>query len=234
MYIKTPDGGFYVNNENFIVDYEQNKVDIKNTTGITGNYLTLDGGRMKAGATISGTDTLEISLVNKDVSSVLGLSPEGLTISNETNDIPTSSIRVIHEIIEIKGNDTTVTVNGNGVTLNGANLIGVGSIVGNDNEIAIENDIDMNNHKISGIADATEPNDVLNKKVADASYATKSEIQNFITNDELPQLATTIVAGIVKQGENVPKSIGASDTVLENTVNALIDSLINAGIIASS
>lgn len=74
----------------------------------------------------------------------------------------------------------------------------------------------------------------MNKTTADTTYATKTEIADFITNDDLPVLATTSVAGIVKQGVNVPAASGGSDTATEATLNALITSLVNAGIIASA
>lgn len=92
----------------------------------------------------------------------------------------------------------------------------------------------MNNHKITNVANPEAGNDVMNKTTADATYATKNEITNFITNDDLPVLATTSIAGIVKQGTAVSDSSGATDTTLETTVNALLASLRAAGIIAST
>lgn len=65
---------------------------------------------------------------------------------------------------------------------------------------------------------------------ADATYATKAEIANFITNDKLPTAATTSVAGIVKQAAAVTD---ASDNAV-TTINELLVSLRNAGILASS
>lgn len=232
--IKTPDGGFYVDDTQFTVDYQTNIVSLKNGSG-SGDYLTLDGGMMNPDAVISGEDSLEISLASGNKSAVIGLSAEGTTISNETSDSPTASIRVIENVIEVKANDTTVTMNGSGVNLGGASVSGVTSITGQDSgEVTIETVLDMNNHKITNVANPEAGNDVMNKTTADTTYATKTEIADFITNDDLPVLATTSVAGIVKQGVAVSDSSGATDTALEGTVNALLASLRAAGIIAST
>ena len=80
-------------------------------------------------------------------------------------------------------------------------------------------------------ADANiQANDAMNKATADTTYATKAEIANFITNDKLPTAATTSVAGIVKQAAAVTD---ASDNAV-TTINELLVSLRNAGILASS
>lgn len=190
---------------------------------------------MNPDAVISGEDTLEISLASGDKSAVIGLSAEGATISNETSDVPTASIRVIENVIEVKANGTTVTMNSSGIALGGASVSGVSSITGQDSgEVTIETVLDMNNHKITNVANPEAGGDAMNKTTADATYATKTEIADFITNDNLPVLATTSVAGIVKQGTAVPDSSGATDTALEGTVNTLLASLRAAGIIAST
>ena len=90
--------------------------------------------------------------------------------------------------------------------------------------------MDLNNHKITNLGAPTEANDAMNKATADATYATKAEIANFITNDEFPTVATTSVAGIVKQAAAVTD---ASDNAV-TTINELLVSLRNAGILASS
>jgi hypothetical protein len=90
--------------------------------------------------------------------------------------------------------------------------------------------VDLNNHKITNLGAPTEANDAMNKATADTTYATKAEIANFITNDELPTAATTSVAGIVKQAAAVTN---ASDNAV-TTINELLVSLRNAGILASS
>lgn len=106
----------------------------------------------------------------------------------------------------------------------------VGSISGNITEIAVKTDVDLNNHKITNLGAPTEANDAMNKATADATYATKAEIANFITNDGFTTAATTSVAGIVKQAAAVTD---ASDNAV-TTINELLVSLRNAGILASS
>lgn len=228
-----PCGGWYV--DDTTLTFDENKVLSVVSGGSGGDYLSLDGGMMNPDAVISGEDTLEISLASGDKSAVIGLSAEGATIANETSDTPTASIRVIENVIEVKANDTTVTMNGSGIALGGASVSGVSSITGQDSgEVTIETVLDMNNHKITNVANPEAGGDAMNKTTADATYATKTEIADFITNDDLPVLATTSVAGIVKQGVNVPAASGGSDATTEATLNALITSLVNAGIIASA
>lgn len=130
--IKTPDGGFYLDNSQFDVDYQKNVVSL--AEGGTGDYLPLAGG-----------------------------------------------------------------------TMTGA--------------------IAMGSQKITGLADATDPGDALNKKVGDATYALKTAI---------PTNATTATAGIVKQATAIEDSSGATDTALETKFNALLASLRTAGVLASS
>lgn len=85
--------------------------------------------------------------------------------------------------------------------------------------------IAMGSQKITGLADATDPGDALNKKVGDATYALKTAI---------PTNATTATAGIVKQATAIEDSSGATDTALETKFNALLAALRTAGVIASS
>lgn len=83
----------------------------------------------------------------------------------------------------------------------------------------------MGSQKITGLADATDPGDALNKKVGDATYALKTAI---------PTNATTATAGIVKQATAIEDSSGATDTALETKFNALLAALRTAGVLASS
>lgn len=83
--------------------------------------------------------------------------------------------------------------------------------------------IAMGSQKITGLADATDPGDALNKKVGDATYALKTAI---------PTNATTATAGIVKQATAIEDSSGATDTALEAKFNELLVALRNAGILA--
>ena len=85
--------------------------------------------------------------------------------------------------------------------------------------------IAMGSQKITGLADATDPGDALNKKVGDATYALKTAI---------PTNATTATAGIVKQATAIEDSSGATDTALETKFNALLAALRTAGVLASS
>lgn len=85
--------------------------------------------------------------------------------------------------------------------------------------------IAMGSQKITGLADATDPGDALNKKVGDATYALKTAI---------PTNATTATAGIVKQAAAIEDSSGATDTALETKFNALLAALRTAGVLASS
>lgn len=87
--------------------------------------------------------------------------------------------------------------------------------------------MDLNNHKITNLGAPTEANDAMNKATADATYATKAEITNFITNDKLPVIATMSVAGIVKQAEAVND---ATDDAIK-TINELLANLRKAGIL---
>src|SRR5699024_9547380 len=80
--------------------------------------------------------------------------------------------------------------------------------------------IAMGSQKITGLADATDPGDALNKKVGDATYALKTAI---------PTNATTATAGIVKQATAIENSSGATDTALETKFNALLAALRTAG-----
>lgn len=232
--IITPDGGFYLDDTEFNVDYSANIVTLVGGTSAPGGYLPLSGGTMGADAVIEGTDSLEISLTSGTASSAFGVTPEGASIINNQNSAISSSVRAIQDAVEITADNTSITINGTGVNFGGAALANVSSIGGNSAEVAFENDMDMNNHSIINLANPVNPGDAMNKSTADSTYATKDEISNFITNDELPTLATTSVAGIVKQGAAVSDSSGATDTSLETVVNNLLASLRAAGIIASA
>ena len=241
--IKDPSGSFYLESDQFNVDYEENSIKFVGESGegatytagegitISGNTisvdqekiptntsmgeaiskcLSLDGGIMNADANIQATDEIIITSTSGNNTCSLGVTASGG--------------------IELKANDTTISLTSENIDLNGANLNHVGSISGNTTEIAVETDVDLNNHKITNLGAPTEANDAMNKATADTTYATKAEIANFITNDELPTAATTSVAGIVKQAAAVTD---ASDNAV-TTINELLVSLRNAGILASS
>mgnify|MGYP001538003589 CR=1 FL=1 len=248
--VKDPSGSFYLESDQFNVDYEENSIKFVGKSGegttytagegitISGNTisvdqekiptntsmgeaiskcLSLDGGIMNADANIQATDEITITSTSGNNTCSLGVTASGAEIIN-TNDGVTSSVRATSGGIELKANDTTISLTSENIDLNGANLNHVGT------------DVDLNNHKITNLGAPTEANDAMNKATADATYATKAEIANFITNDKLPTAATTSVAGIVKQAAAVTD---ASDNAV-TTINELLVSLRNAGILASS
>lgn len=94
--IKTPDGGFYVDDTQFTVDYQTNIVSLKNGSG-SGDYLTLNGGMMNPDGEINGEDSLEISFSTDNKNVLVGLSIENTTIFNKTNNNPTASMCVIEK-----------------------------------------------------------------------------------------------------------------------------------------
>lgn len=161
----TPDGGFYVDDTSFNVDYNKKQVSLKG--GTSGNDITADGGMFNLGTVLSGDETLNIELADSNKTAGIGFSAEGVTISSETDDSPTASVRVIENTVEIKGNNTTMTVNSTGVSFGGEALKNVGTIGGSSGDVVIENNLDLNNHKISNIATPTDNNDAVNKLYVD-------------------------------------------------------------------
>ena len=134
-------------------------VDGEGTLTTAQTYLSTQGGTMDANAVINGTDSLEISIGDASQSAVVGVTQNGVTIEHNTNSDADSSIRAIDNAIEIKANNTTVTVNGTGVALGGAAISGVNSLAGqNSNEIAIESDIDMNSHNLTNVGEISTAN----------------------------------------------------------------------------
>lgn len=165
--IKTPDGGFYVDDTEFDVDYVNNVVTLAGSAGPGGNYLPLAGGTMDVDAVIEGTDSIEMSVGDTTQSAVVGVTQTGVTIEHNINSEADSSIRAIVNAIELEANSTTVTINGTGMNMSGAAISGINSLAGQaSTEIAIESNLDMNNHTISGlptvtVADATGADDVV-------------------------------------------------------------------------
>lgn len=226
--IKTPDGGFYVDDSQVSVDYVKKSISIVGS-GTVGDYLSLDGGMMNAGATITGEDELTIEVPDAGESASIGATPEGVTLVHNTNSTADSRIRVIENSIEIMANNTTVTLNGTGVNFGGGALSNIASIGASSSAIAFENDMDMNSHKITGLADPTGITDAMTKNYADITYQSITGMSEYVRTDDL---ADTSTAGIVKQAAAVADSTGATDTTLETKVNELIGALRNAGIIA--
>lgn len=216
-----PCGGWYIDGET--LTFDENKV-LSATGGAGGNYLPLAGGTMEADAVIQGTDNIEISVGDTTQSAVVGVTQNGVTIEHNTNSEADSSVRVIDNAIEVVANSTNVTFNGTGVDFNGANLTGLASLTGESSgEIAIETTLDMNNHKITNVNDPQNAQDAATKNYVDTNK---------------PVVATTDVAGLVKQSANVAEivDVSASTTaeIVAQTVNDLIQQLIAAGIMSAT
>ena len=207
--IKVPDGGFYVDDSQVTVDYAKKSISIVGD-GAGGGGLSLDGGTMNADAIINGTEELQITTA-------------------DTNSAADSRIRAIENSVEIMANGTTVTLNGTGVNFGGGALSNIASIGASSSAIAFENDMDMNSHKITGLADPTGITDAMTKNYADITYQAITGMSEYVRTDDL---ADTSTAGIVKQAAAVADSTGATDTTLEAKVNELIGALRTAGIIA--
>lgn len=216
-----PCGGWWI--DGTTLTFDSNKV-LSATGGGEGNYLPLAGGTMEADAVIAGTDSIEVSVGDTTQSAAVGVTQNGVTIEHNTNSEADSSIRAIVDAIELEANGTTVTINSTGMNMGGANLTGVGSIVGqNSAEVAIETTLDMNNHNIINVNDPTNAQDAATKNYVDTNK---------------PSNATTAVAGLVKQSANVAEiaDVSASTTAetVAETVNDLIQQLIAAGIMSAT
>lgn len=143
----------------------QGKV-LKAVGGITGAYLPLSGGIMEADAVIEGTDELQIVVGDDSVAGAVGVTGQGVTLTR-TNNGASASVRVIDDAVEIDGGDTTITINGTGINMGDNAISGLTSLGGNGTEIAIENQVDMNNHKITALADPTDPQDAATMNYVD-------------------------------------------------------------------
>lgn len=212
--IKDPSGSFYLDSSEFSVDYAKNKISLVGEAA-GGDYLSLGGGTMNADATITGTDELTIEVPDSGESATVGVTPQGVTLVHNTNSEADGRIRVIENSVEILAGDTTVQVNGTGVNFNGAALSGVATIGGNSSSTAFENNMDMNNHSIVNVADPTNAQDAATKNYVDT------------------KLATTSVAGMVKQMASIEDSSGATDTALETKVNEILAAMRTAGILSN-
>lgn len=220
--IITPDGGFYLDDTEFNVDYSANIVTLAGGSAVTGNYLPLSGGTMEADAVIEGSEELQITTGDTTQSGVVGVTQTGVTIIHNTNSASDASIRVIENVVEIAADSTTITVNGTGINMGGSAISGINSLTGNnEQDIAIENQIDMNNHNINMLADPVEDQDAVNKQYLESV---------------IPTNASTSVAGIVKQISNIPSLTAdtASTQDVANTINSLLTALQNAGIMSAT
>lgn len=133
------------------ISVDQEKIPTNTSMGeAISKCLSLDGGIMNADANIQATDEIIITSTSGNNTCSLGVTASGAEIIN-TNDGVTSSVRATSGGIELKANDTTISLTSENIDLNGANLNHVGSISGNTTEIAVETDVDLNNHKITNL-----------------------------------------------------------------------------------
>lgn len=208
-------------------------VDGEGTLTTAQTYLSTQGGTLEANASITGEDEMTFEVPDSTESATVGITAQGVTIVHNTDSVANARIRVIENNVEIEADGAVVGFDPSGVDFGGGVLTNISSIGGVSNgEIAFENPMDMNNHNIINVTDPVNAQDAMTKNYADTTYATKSEIAGFITNDDLPVAATTSVAGIVKQATAVADSSGATDTALETVVNNLLAALREAGILA--
>lgn len=228
--IKVPDGGFYVDDSQVIVDYAKKSISIIGGDA-GGGGLSLDGGTMNADAVINGTEELQITTADTGESGTVGITPQGVTIVHNTNSAADSRIRAIENSVEIMANGTTVTLNGTGVNFGGGALSNIASIGASSSAIAFENDMDMNSHKITGLADPTGSTDAVTKNYADITYQAITGMSEYVRTDDLADTAT---AGIVKQATAVADSSGATDTALEAKFNELLAVLRASGVLAQN
>ena len=212
--IKTPDGGFYLDDSQFDVDYEENLVTLIGGGGTGEVDITADGGVFNADAILQGTDNLEITVPDAGESATVGITPESVTLTHNTNSASDGSVRVASNAVEIKAGATTVQVNGTGVNFGGGALSNINSIGSSASAIAFENDMDMNNHKITNLIAPTQSYDAVN-----LAY-----LQGY------GSAATATIHGTVLKGTAVTDATGETDIVTQ--FNALLASLRTAGIIS--
>lgn len=212
--IKTPDGGFYLDDSQFDVDYEENLVTFIGGGGTGDVDITADGGVFNVDAMLQGTDNLEITVPDASESATVGITPESVTLTHNTNSASDGSVRVASSAVEIKAGATTVQVNGTGVNFGGGALSNINSIGSSASAIAFENDMDMNNHKITNLSAPTQSYDAVN-----LAY-----LQGY------GSAATVTIHGTVLKGAAVTDATGETDIVTQ--FNALLASLRTAGIIS--
>lgn len=213
--IKTPDGGFYVQDTDFTVDYNANSIVLVGGAGGSAD-ITADGGTFNADAVLQGTDNLSITVPDTGESASVGITPESVTLVHNTNSEADGSIRVASEGVEITIGEDSVMFNSTGVNFGGMAITNVASIgsIGETNPVAFEEDIDMNNHKITMVANPTAGQDVVNLQYLNG------------------RTATTSTAGLVKQMESIEDATNWTDTNAQTAFNALLAALRTAGILS--
>ena len=212
--IKTPDGGFYLDDSQFDVDYEENLVTLIGGGGTGDVDITADGGVFNADAMLQGTDNLEITVPDAGESATIGITPESVTLVHNTDSEADASVRVVSTGVEIAAGDNTISINGTGVNFGGMTITNVASIGGSSGEIAFENNMDMNSHRITNLLAPAQKNDAVN-----LAY-----LQGY------GSAATATIHGTVLKGAAVTDATGETDIVTQ--FNALLASLRAAGIIS--
>ena len=188
-------------------------VDGEGTLTTAQTYLSTQGGTLEANASITGEDEMTFEVPDSTESATVGITPESVTLTHNTNSASDGSVRVASSAVEIKAGITTVQVNGTGVNFGGGALSNINSIGSSASAIAFENDMDMNNHRITNLLAPTQSYDAVN-----LAY-----LQGY------GSAATTTIHGTVLKGAAVTDATSEADIVTQ--FNALLASLRTAGII---
>lgn len=191
--IKTPDGGFFVDDSQVTVDYEKNSLSIISDGGAPD--ITADGGTFNADAVLQGTDNLSITVPDAGESAIVGVTPESVTIAHNTNIDADSSVRVTADGVELKADTTIVQVNSTGVNMGGSAISGVHSLAGNGSTpISFENEMDMNSHKITGLLNPTQDQDAATKGYVDSQKQQITHITDATDDDIVAQFNALLSA----------------------------------------
>lgn len=213
--IKTPDGGFYVNDDEFEVDYSTNSISLTGqggggVAGVSsfngrngvvvpqdGDYtaeqvgaVSLSGGTMTGNLILNGNPTNNLQAATKQYVDVLG---------NTVNDI-------------LDGTEALPYLPDNGGTLTGA--------------------LNMGNNKITMGATPTETTDVINKGYVDGVVKVVSDEVDGIIAGTTPisvPVATDTKVGGVLQAAGVTDATNADDIITQ--FNALLASLRTSGVL---
>ena len=255
--VKTPDGGFYLDDTEFNVDYATNSVTLSGTSPIppTGDYLSVNGGEMNGNIDMNGHNISNIhSMSFSGQDNFIDCETSAIFMSTNENDLSTA-----FGIVNINTSATfqsgivykddyfngTLVVNNNPNTFDGTTSYfgkqGDGHLsttdfstfegltVDSNGVVTIQsnNPISVNNGIITNVANPVNNTDVVNKQYADATYASVSSI---------PTNATTSQAGIVKQISNIAQleATSASTEQIATTLNNLLTALQNAGIMSAT
>lgn len=165
--IKDPSGSFYLDSSEFNVDYAKNKISLVGGPGDEG-AITVDGGMFNANAVLAGEDELTIEVSDAGESATVGITPNSIVLTHNTNSTSDGSVRVTANAVEFKAGTNTVQINGTGVDFGGIALRNISSIGSTSagTAIAFEENLDMNGHIFEGlgtttVADATNATDVI-------------------------------------------------------------------------